>query len=865
MADFLSKIRKVFGSPSNAIISNLSDPKISINSSLTLDATELKKHYQDIYVSDKKDSTTKSASILSYIEPIKDALMKSKIDNSKLYQIAPEIENATTILIPSILSPNNLSTIKGLNFMINNEDIRPSVKSDIIKILNAHFNDNLKLYEKLDKWIKAALINDGAKPLLILPPQVLKGIKEESLETSTESLSSFIDKLNNNGNMHNIFQQNTISYSIESLSDIKNEIGSTNKDLFNTALEELNDALATIEAKPIEKQQLISHLYKSRENFISLEGLSQAFKQLKEDGALIISNRIDMIGANKILANKGINKIEDEFNDFMSGTPSKAKYKNTPFTDLSFHLMSPNEATDDYPMLEELPYESVIPIYTKNTPENHIGYFILLDSEGCPIKADINRDDLNKFGTPEVDRLFRTMKTDNSMNRIFSSPRLGNTNYKAKIKKSVVNKVINSFIDITLKKALNNADINSVDINLNNDIMNMMFSRLLKQQKTILLFAPKSIIFYLAFMYNENGTGKSKIENIKFPLSLKMTFMITKLIGLIDASINRKQIEVELDEENSINHLEILRAIKNRLIQNRLSGFSYDPSKIIQSIAEKEISVIPKNLPGVNNFSINEEEKTRAYPKPDDSLFEEINNMYILGLDVPPSSLNQLGENEFSRSIATYNFFFSNKIVNYQTIIVNCISNMIITYVKYSKSLKDQIAEVLKNNIDPNEIDDKDNTDKKQDEKSKEEITKENDNENTDESNNNKELLNTVISNIRITLPSPKIVYDKAQYDEIDKYIEIIDKITDELFPDELIGDRDYDDTYKMIKSFAKVTLLRQYLSDLNINTEFEIDDLENIDIETLASTKQIVMNIDKLLKDFKTKLAPEEEGSSGY
>jgi len=838
MADYLQKIRKIFGVPKNSLITNLSNPNNALDTPITMSSDELKKHYSDIYVSDVKSVNSERASILSYIDPIKSALLKNKIDDTKLFSIAPEIENASAILIPSILSPNNLKVISALNFMINDETIKPSIKSDIISILDDHFNNKLKLYSKLSKWIEAALIKYGATPLMIIPNEIIKKIKESSIvAVGEENLSSAINKMLKDNNSYNIFGQNDFSYSTEDL-----KIDTINNEMREFALEALNDLPSDLFLNSNGKKKASDILKKK--TFISVEGLSAAFTKLKEDDAFIVSSNINIIGMNKIARRNSINHIENEFQNFIEGKESKAQYKNESFVDMSMFLSDSNNNESDYPILEELPYESVIPIHMKNTPEEHIGYFILMDSEGYPIKGELKNTETNAYGTNEIDRLYKTMKTDSSVGKIFTSPRLSQSNFEEKVKKEAVSRVINSYVDITLRKKLNYAGMVSVDVKLNNDVQSLMLSRLLKKKKTILLFVPKSIMFYMAFKYNNNGTGQSKIENIKFPLSLKMTFMITKLIGLIDASINRKRVEVELDEENSINHLEILRAIKNRLIQNKLSGFSYDPSKIIQSIAEKEISMVPKNLPGVTSFNISEEQKQSQFPRPEDDLFTEINNMYIMGLDVPPSTLNQLGENEFSRSIATYNFFFSNKIMNYQSVITEIISNLIITYVKYSNVLKNNIKEILKNNFSDEEEDNDEN--KMTDEKLS-------------------EFTNTIIENIRITLPSPKIVYDKAQYEEVSSYIDIIEKITDNVFPDEMIADRDMQDTYKIIKSYTKIILLKQYLTDTNVSNEFMIDEIENVDIEEILNSNQIVTNLQKALNTMKKKLSSGEEESSPY
>jgi hypothetical protein len=332
-----------------------------------------------------------------------------------------------------------------------------------------------------------------------------------------------------------------------------------------------------------------------------------------------------------------------------------------------------------------------------------------------------------------------------------------------------------------------------------------------------------------------------------------MTFVITKIMALMEAATNRKRVEVALDDDKGMHHLEILRTIKNRFVQSRMGGLTYDPSKIITSFVDRQVSIIPKNIPGISNFEIKDEPAPKQLPRPDAELFEEINNMYLLGLDVPPSSLNQLGENEFSRSIATFNFFFNNKVINYQTKTCNVISEVLCNYVKYSNKLKEQIIDILKEekakplneegNSKPEKLDSSDT------------IT----NEDVD---NIDKLMNYIVSSIRIILPTSKLVYDQSNFEDLKRYIEIIEGLVNAKYPDEIIEDSELTDTFRSFKASCKSELISKYLNDSGAFEQFNIEALKEFDFSKAINNKQIFINMNKALKDIKIKIDNKLSGS---
>ncbi len=76
-------------------------------------------------------------------------------------------------------------------------------------------------------------------------------------------------------------------------------------------------------------------------------------------------------------------------------------------------------------------------------------------------------------------------------------------------------------------------------------------------------------------------------------------------------------------------------------------------------------------------------------------LLEDLTNLYVSGLDVPPASLNQLSEPEYAKSLVVNNLFFAKKIARYQRIWCGQISSFIRYYVSYDPIFKNALIKTL--------------------------------------------------------------------------------------------------------------------------------------------------------------------------
>ncbi len=556
------------------------------------------------------------------------------------------------------------------------------------------------------------------------------------------------------------------------------------------------------------------------------------------------------------IAGKGVSKL---FND-----------ANIPYNDLGDFVH--HDKPSAYPAMIELPSESVIPIIIEGAPSNHIGYFVMLNENGLPISAEIDN----------FETMINSASGSQRINNIYASF-YGTSQFSLQKKMSldakteVLNAIYDSYIQNVMKSKLNKMSLDKYNVNLTNDISRVMFSRLLKNSETRILFVPKSLLHYMAFEYYADGTGKSKVDNIKFPLSLKMTFIITRLISLIESSINRRSLKITLDK-NIGNPLELLRAVKKEVASNKIYGLSYDPSTIIKNVIDKELTIVPSNIPGVENFELSDVPNNVEYPRPDDAILEEITNMYMMNLGIPPSAMNRLSEDEFSRSVASNNIFFSNQIRTDQRVVVRFMTSLISTYVSFSGQLKELIIEIMKSAKDVSgTIEEIAETDRDTSgstesidgatEAAKSKTKK--DKEKPEPSGALEDRFANLLANIKFTLPAPNLAHDKASFDELEEYIKIVDTVLNNLYPDDMTLDTELAGVVKVLRSTLKRDILKEHIQSNSLLADLNFDALSNVEVTRAIESNQKLMNLKKalesLIKVFSEAGGETETTTSGW
>lgn len=822
---------------------------------------ELTKLFSDIYVpntSNRFGRNFDTQNIPSMIEPVTRSLLDRRTDNDKILMLAQEIKQAASIAVPSIISPNDFSK-NNLSIIIEGGNESDETKTKIINIIKEHFEKELDIHVKLSEWIEEALFTLGCKAILLMPSNFLSELKKDV--TSIESLD---EKINN-------FSCG-IEASVEHLL-VTRQTGKINfneDDIIDTIFEKnVFDGILS-DTKDAKSKQL--HLSIRRDLKISIPKIFKDIDTKKvitfiDDPRILVSKTIESTAAIESINSKVMDKFKDSFtvsyrdnSDGIAGSKidNVTGFRYAPYIDLSKYI--PNNKIGEYPVMIELPPEAVIPIIIGGSPSVHTGYFITINENGLPLSVsnDSYTDMLSStYGSQRINKLF---------NAFYGNAQLSiHEKLAMDAKFEILNAIYDGYLSNIMKTKLNDIGLKNHRIELSDSISKVMLARLLKGAETRIVFVPKSLMHYLAFKYNDDGTGRSKIEDIKFPLSLKMTFIIVRLISLIESSINRRTLNISLDDTSG-NPLELLRMIKKDVLNNKLYDISYDPSTIVKSVQDKGLTIVPDKLPGVESFSLTENQNNVDYPRPDDAILEEINNMYMLSLDVPPSALNRLSEEEFSRSVASNNIFFSNKIRANQTITCNFMTDFIKSYISFSKNLQDTIKSILENT-------------ESSEESLKEESLKETaaiekieassgslKDEKSEKALSSNDRLKEVMDNVKFSLPSPNLVHDKASFDEIRDYIEIVTTILEGLYPDDMVVDPEVSNVIKVLRNTVKRNVISDHIKRNSMLSDIDFDALSDLDVNSSVEVTQKMLNLKKALEEaVKVFSANADEGGTAW
>lgn len=794
---------------------------IKVVNTRSIDPSEQKRLIESIHNPTKYGRIDPEA-IISYLSPIQEKIEERKLDAEQIKELMPEIAQAETIMIPSILSPNDLQE-SNLTFSVSHKDLTEEAAGKIAELLYDHFNEQYDINSKAAEWLEDPLYGSGATPVMIIPPIALKDLMDRELSLSgTENLklssSKLNDKLDSIWNK-NLYSENTLVVSTESLS-LEDDILSDIKN--HTSEMTINDG---------KKNKF------DTDKFIS--GIERTItKKFTETNLVSFHEDPSVIGLCSLKReNTKANISSKLYNEFKTFEDMKYRPENV----LSIPFDNKGENSIANPSLLVLPNESVIPIHIPGNPKEHLGYFIMLDKQGNPITSE---------------KTTREDSHDNILQSSYSTM-FGNTQdlrqmtnmYKNNHSK-VVNQVYEGILDNYLTKQLENIGFDDIEISKNDAIVANMLKRFLENKGTRILFVPKELLTYICFKYNADGTGKSRLEGIKFIISLRITLMISRVMAAMEEAIDKHRITLNFDEKVS-NPLAILSKIRNRFMETKKMNISYHPNTIMKSLSDKSLMVVPKSIPGLTDFDIDSEKTSSSAQRPDDELSEDLKNITNLGLGVPPTALNNLSEDEYSRSLATTNLFFSNSIRGLQKIFCRFLTEIVSSYSKFSRPIRDSIITIIKESVNFEESEESEESE-----------------DSTEMDLKVQYLVDDIINSISISLPKPNIAPDKAQYQELREYKDIIEELLNSLYPQELLEkDRDAAEGLTQLRAYTKSKIMRQYLHTSGFGTSLDIPELDKtMDASTdINQIYQTILNFHKGFDTLAAKLKGEDDSGGGY
>ena len=789
--------------------------------------------------------------LISYLNPTHNKVAYRANQFNKLRALAPEIEQAAILVSSSILSPNDLRdgeflfTFDKIGAVAADADI----SNAIAKIFSDYFNGTLQLGKESYTWLQDILYVEGAKALLILPPAVHTSIRDRTLD----------DVRNSDRTIYNTkFDFLGISPGTESFTQFSNRRDIAKDDFLfsgrectwrdyfasdtlgtsNDIKRYMADMVPSMESWGVPVPNVLTPNTNTRTSTLTsnylpaLESMVVNLRTKLENG--------DML---KISENPELLRFTT-----MHNTATKSKMRNSlksryginndsntfPTESMVTLDVPPDTEHFGHPAIIKLPIESVIPVCIPGAPNEHLGYFIILDENGTPVKANTTNDTLDTgaddsfsqigaLNTANYDALFG----DNTWRYISNNADVNSTG----------NMIFNHILDGYLRTRLTNIyGRNDLTISRFNSISTVLFYRLLERKRTTVVFAYTDLLHYFAFDYHQDGTGYTKTEEISFLVTMRTSFILANIMAMARDAVVHKKITIGSDNANTNLEGMIDMVYNIYHAKRKFDPFNSNPNDIVSNMYSDSVTIEPRNIPGLSEFSVNTENASgnngASY---NNELVEYISNLIATNSNVPPSALNQLSEPEYATTLVTHNLFFAKRIMELQKVYCKQIANFVHAYASYDPilqaAIKRELSSVAKTDIP---------------------IDTTTDGAKVIEANKNDYdkfdidvLVNDIVNNVDVGLPNPNIVMDKARFAEINEYMNVIKDIADQYFNSDLVpdGDQPAKGILPVIKAHYISSCLTKYMTALGSSNVVEPPKYDEIDLDDAMQFIQMLQN----------------------
>ena len=828
----------------------------SVRSMQRFTASEISAYSNALYVTPEyRRPNLQGSEIISYLNPVHKTVGDKRISVEKMRQAAPEIEQSRILVSSSILSPNDLQEGEFIfsfeNIPAVNND--PTLSEDIAEVFDQFFNEELQLGIKSYDWIGDIQYGGGSKPILILPIATQLDLRYRDGDDIKNDLKDEAEIYPFHGKTPNAGMESFDAY-LKHLSpdDDYTYSGEAGKKLtWKAALEgidpsqELADLVPSMESfgvrvpTPFRDRNAPAMLDDSEYSLDYVSGLESMIVNLRtrlEEGDLIkLSENPEIIRFNTDYKLKSKTQLTEAL------LKKYQKNRNPAIIREELVDLKTNSAKfkhQGHPTLIELPPESVVPICIPGAPDQHLGYFVMIDQFGQPLTIensgmmDNSKDcDGCGGGSGNVNAAYEALfGTGCCAHYGLRGP--GNI-------QSAGNMIFNHMLDKYLKSRMKGI-FNRTDLSIGrfNAVATTLFYRLLARKETMIVFVSPELLHYFAFSYDPvTGVGISKLNDIGFLLSMRLHYVIANIIALANDAVQQKIINVSVDEK-AANLEGLLDAIGNIFVAKQKLNSSIDPSEIIRNIYSNSVAVVPRNVPGLGEFSIEPTVQNTQSVKPDSQLLEQLDNLLVSHLDVPPSALNQLSEPEYAKSLVTYNLFFAKKIARYQRIWCSQIEEFIRDYATFREKLPPKVKRMLADN--PNVYSEA-STDK---------------------------LVQAIIAGVTVKLPTPNIVVDNAQFEQIRNYMSNLNELADSFYPAEMISsdDQEAQGGQNIHKAIWKRQQLSEFIGQkVGTFTMAKVPNEEDINIPEYLDLVQIYQNTNRAVTQQREAIAAVGNAEGGF
>lgn len=748
--------------------------------------------------------------ILGILYPTDMATAIAADDGAILSYPADYVESNEHSLIPKLQQWINIYKEHG-KWKVPHE-----IASSLVNRSRTYFEQDYKIKPLLPKILKDVLFRTGSYGIAVIPENTVDDVINGSRRITLESLT---DDIRPDGTMRPIGILGPSDRSNHALSNrLSNTPGLSLESLVNYAgsVEVDGNIKITMPAMESRDEKLASA---PEFKFNTTVSVTDNFNLLKvpEISQRIREQRIrQMLGGRNQLSVESIaersivraNKMTDARITNMIYKAPNSNHRTVAVLKTQDKLARRSVGK---PLIMHLPSESIIPVHVPNRPDHQIGFFVMIDQEGNPVSRADAADYYKEMGQRmQAGNSFASAMLERSkltLGDTFNSNTRGHVDYSVQ--------VYGQMLEEDLLQRIRNGIIgqNAV-IAKNEEIYRLMMARALANQHTQLLFIPAEFMTYIAFRYQNNGVGKSLLEEGKIINSMRTMVLVANVMASMRNSIGRTHVEISLDPD-APDPMKLVEMAQGEIMRSNSQAFPLgvsNPVDVIDYIQKSAFEFSITGHPGLPDMKVDFSEKNSSYAKPDTDLEEMLRKRSIMMYGLTPEMIDAASGSDFAASVNNNSLLLSKRVLNHQQEFTPQLSDHLRKVHINSADLMEDILKIVEGAID--EIIDA-ATDEDIKMNTGELVTKAELKANKEmKASVIKEVVEEYIANFTAELPEPDVTKSDNQLDAYKKHEEFVDTclnayITPEMFAADATGK--VSEHIGVVREQMKAFFLRDY------------------------------------------------------
>lgn len=612
-------------------------------------------------------------------------------DAETVMQILPDMKLAIEILVSSILSPKDLTTGE-LLFTSAKGLLPPQVQSAMLTRIRQHFEQDYNIQSKLSEILTDVLGKTGSYAVAVIPENSIDDVINSPRHMSMEAFADHIDV--STGMMRNC---GLLGPSVKNTGTMTRVGPGLSLEAFNSHVPESADGRVTFEGI-MDKAHLDTYLYVTdNPHVLKIPQINQKIRESRIRSVLGVDNHLMALESemSRAMEKQGMSKLSDR--ELTHLVYKSKQYGYNSITSLKTQEQLTRRTVGN-PLVLHLPSESVIPVFIPGTPQEQIGFFVLVDQDGNPVSRTSNTDyyqeltsRLNANGSFPSAMLTKAR----SMMSGFPSINANLTDYSVRYYQEIVEADL-------LARLRNGYYGNGVALARREEVYRIMLSRALSKQYTQLLFIPIELMTYFAFNYTPDGVGESLLDDMKVLNSMRAMLMFAQTMAGVKNSIGRTNVELVLDPEDP-DPKKTIEIASHEIVRSRQQYFPLgmnSPTDLVDWLQRSGLEFTFKGHPEVPSLEINFSEKHSEYTKPDTDLVESLDKKAIMATGLSPENIDAAFHAEFATSIVQNNILLSKRVLKYQVRFSELLSDHCRKYIMASEYMKEDLRQLLVDNYD---------------------------------------------------------------------------------------------------------------------------------------------------------------------